>query len=63
MAGTKNVEPLSVPQAAEHANVSRRQIDYWRERNGLPFLKIGYMVRILSSDLDAFLLKHRVVKK
>jgi len=57
------IEPLSVPQAAERATVSKRQIDYWRSRYGLPFLKIGGIVRILSTDLDAFLLKHRVVRK
>ena len=63
MAVTKNVEPLSVLEAAKRATVSPRLIDYWRERNGLPFLKIGHTVRILSSDLEEFLLKHRITNK
>ena len=52
----KAMEPvLTVPQAAEHLQVSRRTIDKLMKQGILPYLKIGRTVRIRAREVDAVL--------
>jgi predicted DNA-binding transcriptional regulator AlpA len=42
------------------ANVCQRTVDYWREKNLLPYVKLGGAVRFIPSDVDAFIASRRV---
>jgi excisionase family DNA binding protein len=45
---------LTVPQAAEHFQVCRRTIENWMERGHLPYYRIGRVVRIKLSEVEAW---------
>jgi len=52
---------LSDADAARAVSVEPRTIRLWRQRRGLPFLKItGKVCRIRRADLDGWLEQHRV---
>lgn len=48
---------LTTEQAAAYLGVKPRSLEVWRcvGRYGLPYLKVGRLVRYRQSDLDAFL--------
>lgn len=52
-----NLELLSTAQAASYLGVTPHTLEVWRcvGRYGLPFIKIGRLVRYRKTDLDAFL--------
>ena len=52
----KMMDPvLTVDQAAEHLQVTRRTVDSWMKRGFIPYLKIGRTVRIRASAVDVVL--------
>jgi len=57
---TNNVEDrwMTVEEVAAHANVCRMTVWRWRNEQGLRFTKVGNVVRVRRSTLDAFLGKH-----
>jgi excisionase family DNA binding protein len=48
---------------SQRAAVCLRTVDYWIERNLIPFVKIGSAVRFLPADVDAFITAHRVTAR
>ncbi len=44
----------------QKAGVCQRTVDYWREKNLLPYVKLGGAVRFLRSDVEQFIRSHRV---
>ncbi|MCO5398410.1 helix-turn-helix domain-containing protein [Ralstonia soli] len=52
-----NIELLSTGQAAAYLGVTRHTLEVWRSvgRYGLPFIKVGRLVRYRKTDLEAFL--------
>jgi excisionase family DNA binding protein len=46
-------------EAALYANISRMTIWRWRNERGLPFTKVGAVVRIRSTVLQKFLEQHK----
>jgi excisionase family DNA binding protein len=50
---------LTVSEAAQFLNVSRRQLYYLLEREGLPAVRVGARLRFSPSELEAFLERHR----
>ena len=58
---TAPTDLLSDADAARTVSVEPRTIRLWRQRRGLPFLKItGKVCRIRRADLDGWLEQHRV---
>lgn len=60
---TSETSPLmSAAQAAAYLSVEVATLSVWRctARYGLPYLKIGRLVRYRKADLDAFLEARRV---
>lgn len=55
-------ERMSRPQAAKYIGTSAGFLeqDATTNRHGIPFIKIGRKVAYLKSDLDAWLMAHRV---
>lgn len=49
---------MTVDEVATYTNVCRMTIWRWRNEQGLKFTKVGNVVRIRRSELDAFLNKH-----
>ena len=45
---------LTVKEAAQLLHVSTRTIDRWRLEGMLPFLKLGRVIRVAESELEAF---------
>ncbi|MGH8729962.1 MAG: helix-turn-helix domain-containing protein [Burkholderiales bacterium] len=59
-AGNRNIvesELLTRPQAAAFLGVSERTLAIWAcvKRYGLPYIRVGRLVRYRRSDLEAFL--------
>jgi len=50
---------LTVSEAATFLNVSRRQVYYLLERDGLPALRVGARLRFSPTQLEDFLERHR----
>jgi excisionase family DNA binding protein len=50
---------LTVSEAARFLNVSRRQVYYLLEREGLPALRVGARLRFSLAELEDFLERHR----
>ena len=46
---------LTVKEAAQSLHVSTKTIDRWRLDGTLPFLKLGRLIRIAESEIEAFL--------
>lgn len=48
---------LTNDQAAEYLGITPRTLEVWRctGRYGIPFIKVGRLVRYRQTDLDAFL--------
>ena len=46
---------LTVKEAAHLLHVSTRTIDRWRLDGMLPFLKLGRLIRIAESELEALM--------
>jgi hypothetical protein len=42
------------------ASVCLRTVDYWLEKNLIPYVKLGGAVRFIPSDVDAFIASRRV---
>lgn len=51
---------LTKPEVAKRCRVSLRTVDNWVERKLIGFVKIGYNIRILQTDLDDFIQRHRI---
>jgi excisionase family DNA binding protein len=50
---------MTVSEAAKFLNVSRRQLYYLLEREGLPALRVGARLRFSPSELEDYLERHR----
>jgi excisionase family DNA binding protein len=50
---------MTVAEAARFLNVSRRQLYYLLEREGLPAVRVGARLRFSPNDLEEFLESHR----
>jgi len=50
---------LTVTEAAKFLNVSRRQVYYLLEREGLPAVRVGARLRFSFTELEEFLEHHR----
>jgi excisionase family DNA binding protein len=50
---------MTVSEAARFLNVSRRQLYYLLEREGLPAVRVGARLRFSPSELEDFLERHR----
>ena len=57
----RNAEVLNTTEAAEYLGFQPQTLAIWRTtgRYGLPFLKLGRLVRYRKSDLDAWLASRR----
>ncbi|MCR5162623.1 MAG: helix-turn-helix domain-containing protein [Thermoguttaceae bacterium] len=44
----------SKKEVAQYLNVSLRQVDVLREKHGLPFRKIGGLVRFYPAEVEAW---------
>lgn len=57
-------ERMTRPQAAEYLGTSHQFLeqDAVTKRHGIPFIKIGRKVAYLKSDLDSWLMAHRVTQ-
>ncbi|MBU1362890.1 MAG: helix-turn-helix domain-containing protein [Gammaproteobacteria bacterium] len=55
---------MTRPQAAEYLGTSHQFLeqDAVTKRHGIPFIKIGRKVAYLKSDLDSWLMAHRVTQ-
>lgn len=52
--------PLTVPEAAERANLTERMVRRLVLERRIPHHKLGVHVRIMESDLDAFVEAGRI---
>jgi excisionase family DNA binding protein len=59
-AGDPNQEFLTIREAAANFHVSTRTVRRWIEDGEIPAYRVGRIVRIARSDLEAFLARHRV---
>jgi excisionase family DNA binding protein len=50
---------MTVDEAASFLHVSRRQLYYLLEREGLPAIRVGERLRFAPWDLRGFLERHR----
>lgn len=50
---------MTVTEAAKFLNVSRRQLYYLLEREGLPAVRVGARLRFSLAELEEFLERHR----
>jgi excisionase family DNA binding protein len=50
---------LTVVDAARFLNVSRRQLYYLLEREGLPAVRVGTRLRFSPAELEEYLQRHR----
>lgn len=50
---------LTVSEAASFLNVSRRQLYYLLEREGLPAVRVGTRLRFAPAELEGYLERHR----
>ncbi|MBQ9455664.1 MAG: helix-turn-helix domain-containing protein [Thermoguttaceae bacterium] len=48
----------SKKDVAQYLNVSLRQVDVLREKHGLPFRKIGALVRFYPEDVERWVHSH-----
>lgn len=62
---TDDSEPILVskPQIARRYGVSIRTIQQWMEKDIIPFLKIGYMVRFDVRNCDAAIQKYAIKRR
>jgi len=51
---------LRTRDVCRKANVCQRTVDYWREQNLLPYVKLGGAIRFIPGDVDAFIAARRV---
>ena len=53
---------LTTEQAAKRLGVKRSTLEVWRtsKRYGLPYVKVGRLVKYQRADLDEFLARRRV---
>jgi predicted DNA-binding transcriptional regulator AlpA len=51
---------LKTRDVCQIGQVCPRTVDYWREKNLLPYVKLGGAVRFLRSDVEQFIRSHRV---
>jgi excisionase family DNA binding protein len=51
---------LKKNDVVQRGNVSLRTVDYWIEKNQIPYLKFGGAVRFIPSDVDAFIASRRI---
>jgi excisionase family DNA binding protein len=51
---------LKKDEVGKKARVCLRTVDYWIEKNQIPYVKLGGAIRFLRSDVDAFIRAHRV---
>jgi excisionase family DNA binding protein len=50
---------MTVDDAARFLSVSRRQLYYLLEREGLPAVRVGTRLRFSPSELEQYLERHR----
>ena len=50
-----NDQILTIPEVAAYLKVSKSKIYYLVQRNEIPYIRLGRNVRILESDLAAWL--------
>jgi excisionase family DNA binding protein len=50
---------MTVDEAARFLSVSRRQLYYLLEREGLPAVRVGTRLRFSPSELEDYLERHR----
>ena len=50
---------FTIPEVAEYLKISKSKIYYLVQRNEIPYVRIGRNVRILESDLIAWLRMQR----
>lgn len=53
---------LDTPAAAAHLDVTARTLEVWRctKRHGIPYIKVGRLVKYRQADLDAWLASRTV---
>ena len=51
---------LTKPEVAKRCGVSLRTVNYWIAQKRIGFVKIGHAIRVLQSDLDDFIQRHRI---
>jgi predicted DNA-binding transcriptional regulator AlpA len=51
---------IKTRDVCQKARVCQRTVDYWREKNLIPYVKLGKAVRFIPSDVDAFIRSRRV---
>jgi excisionase family DNA binding protein len=56
----EEVDLLNREQTAKRINVSQRQLHNLRLSGGLPYVKIGKLVRFIPRDVDAYVESHRI---
>jgi hypothetical protein len=51
---------LKTRDVCRRARVCQRTVDYWREKNLLPYVKLGGAVRFIPADVDTFIVSRRI---
>lgn len=54
---------LNKKDVAEMLNCSVRQIDYLRQKNGLPFVRLGVNIKFRPESVEEWILKQEQAKE